>query len=119
MVLRLLWTCLVPHRKRPASASPGAIRKRPAAEVAVHPAAPGAPMASGNRYSMEYNANHISCGFKDKTSKKQVMQVTAKKLSRATVESIAQKVFAELNAGASVADAKEMARALKEAHSLA
>ena len=79
-------------RKRPASASPGAIRKRPAAEVAVHPAAPGAPMASGNRYSMEYYANHISWGFKDKTSKKQVMQVQAKKLSRATVESIAQKV---------------------------
>ena len=38
---------------------------------------------------MEYYANHISWGFKDKTSKKQVMQVTAKKLSRETVESIA------------------------------
>ena len=51
--------------RRPATVSPGAIREGPAAEVDVHPAAPGAPMASGNRYSMEYCAKYISWGSKD------------------------------------------------------
>ena len=66
---------------------------------------------------MMHFAKILAWGFRDKTTGKQVMQVQARSLKEETLENIAMKVFAELNAGALVADAKEMARALKEAHS--
>ena len=44
------------------------------------------------------------------------MQIQATKLKPETVNSIADKVFDELNKGVPIVDAKELARSLKEAH---
>ena len=105
--------------KRPAARViddiPGAPRKRPATTAAECPAPDVSASAPRALYtSMLYKASG-AYGLKDKESGKQIFQVQVPGVPDGKVKAVAEKARDAMEAGASVADGKELVRAFKDA----
>ena len=100
--------------KRPAARviddMPGAPRKRPATAAAECPA----PSATRPRYTLMFYKASGAYAVRDKESGKQIFQVQVPGVPNGKVKAVAEKAREAMEAGASVADGKELARAFKE-----
>ena len=106
-----------PVLKRPAARviddMPGAPRKRLAA--AECPAPSESASAPCPRYSLMFYKASGAYAVRDKGSKKQIFQVQVPGVPDGQVKAVAENAREAMEAGASVADAKELVRAFKEA----
>ena len=114
-----LYTTEAEVLKRPAARviddMPGAPRKRPAAAVAECLAPSESASAPRPRYALMFYTASGAYAMLDKESGKQLFQVQVPGVPDGKVKAVAEKAREAMEAGASVADGKELVRAFKEA----
>ena len=93
---------------------PGAPRKRPATAAAECPAPSVSANAPCPRYTLMFYKASGAYAVRDKESGKQIFQVQVPGVPDGKVKAVAEKAREAMEAGASVADGKELVRAFKE-----